>query len=36
VEAPGVEQLGQLQHRRDVPLRRVRDHHGVRPLHRRR
>ncbi|WVZ84783.1 hypothetical protein U9M48_031772, partial [Paspalum notatum var. saurae] len=30
VEAAGVEQLRQLQHRRHVALRRVRDHHHVR------
>lgn len=30
VEAPAVEDLGQLQHRRDVPLRRERHAHGVR------
>jgi len=39
VEAASVEELGELQHRRDVALRRVRDHHDVRlptlPVHRR-
>ena len=32
VEAPAVEDLGQLQHRRDVALRRERHAHGVRPV----
>jgi hypothetical protein len=32
VEAAGVEQLGHVEHRGDVPLRRVRQAHGVRLL----
>jgi hypothetical protein len=31
VEAPRVEELGQLEHGRDVALRRERHAHGVRP-----
>jgi len=31
-EPPGVQRLGEVQHRRDVALRRLRDEHGVWPL----